>query len=155
MYLCQKVSAMDRKERYGMAGCFDFFVQMSRRLRSLGYREITLTQDTLIGPKGTVIRGHEFHYSSLEDNGPEDPAVKNVYQVTSRAGQDIFLKGYQKNFTLGSYLHVHFGSNPVCAKTFVDSCARFRQTRHDFLKTGLSPAQTGSSDKEHHGCKSA
>lgn len=151
MYLCGQVSAMDGNAQYGMTGCFDFSVQMSRRLRSLGYREITLTEDTLIGPKGAVIRGHEFHYSSLEDKSPEDLAVKNVYRVTSRAGQDIFLKGYQKNLTLGSYLHVHFGSNPACAQTFVDTCARFRQTRQDSLEKGLKPGQTRSSNKEHHG----
>ncbi len=134
MYLCNQVSTMDKEERYGMTGCFDFSVQMSKRLRSLGYREIALTEDTLIGTKGAVIRGHEFHYSSLkeEHSGKEahsGAVVKNVYQVTTRAGQDMFLKGYQKNLTLGSYLHVHFGSSPGCAQTFVDHCAKFRQTR--------------------------
>jgi cobyrinic acid a,c-diamide synthase len=151
MYLCGQVSAVDGESQYGMTGCFDFSVQMSRRLRSLGYREVTLTEDTLIGPKGAVIRGHEFHYSSLEDKAPEDLAVKNVYQVTSRAGQDIFLRGYQKNLTLGSYLHVHFGSNPACAQTFVAVCARFRQTRQDPLKTDSKPGQARSNNKEHHG----
>ena len=155
MYLCSQVSAMDQKERYEMAGCFDFSVQMSKRLRSLGYREITLTHDTIIGQKGTVIRGHEFHYSSLNDNASEDSGVKNVYQVTSRAGQNIFLKGYQKNLTLGSYLHVHFGSSPGCAQTFVDRCGNYRQTRLGPLKTGSIPGQPGPKNKEHHGCKSS
>lgn len=155
MYLCSQVSAMDQKEQYGMTGCFDFSVQMSKRLRSLGYREITLTQDTLIGTRGTVIRGHEFHYSSMKDNASEDPGVKNVYQVTTRAGQDIFLKGYQKNLTLGSYLHVHFGSSPGCAQTFVDHCAKFRQIRLDPTKTAPISAQPGPNSKEYHGCKNA
>ncbi len=151
MYLCSQVSAMDREERYGMTGCFDFSVQMSRRLRSLGYREITLTEDTIIGQKGAVIRGHEFHYSSLKDKASEDPTVKNVYQVTSRAGQNIFLKGYQKNLTLGSYLHVHFGSSLGCAQTFVDMCTKFRHSQLDSMKTGTIPPQPGSKNKEYHG----
>jgi len=141
MYLCRQVSGMDGKECHGMVGCFDFNVQMSGRLRSLGYREITLTSDTVIGKKGAVIRGHEFHYSALKEkkseNGAniEDPAVNNVYHVTSRSGQDLLLKGYQKNQTLGSYLHVHFGSNPGCAQTFVENCAAFRKSRQNFIKT--------------------
>lgn len=172
MYLCSQVSAMDREEEYEMTGCFDFSVQMSRRLRSLGYREITLTQDTLIGTKGAVIRGHEFHYSSLktglsgktghsEKEAHSEKAessgalVKNVYQVTTRAGQDISLEGYQKNLTLGSYLHVHFGSSPGCAQTFVDTCGKFRQTRLDSMKTAPIPdpipGQSGSKNKENHG----
>jgi len=153
MYLCGQVSGMDKKEHHDMIGCFDFHVQMSRRLRSLGYREITLTTDTIIGKKGAVIRGHEFHYSTLKDD-IEDPTVKNVYHVTSRAGQDILLKGYQKNQTLGSYLHVHFGSNPGCAQTFVEKCAASREARLNFFKTDLTdsvPRQSGI--KEHHGKK--
>lgn len=126
MFLCSTLSGMDDSQRYTMTGCFDFNVQMSKRLRSLGYREITLMQDTVIGRKGDVIRGHEFHYSALEN----DHDQKSVYQVTSRAGQQISLKGYQKKQTLGSYLHVHFGSNQSCAKYFVDTCLKYKEAKY-------------------------
>ncbi len=157
MYLCTRISGMDREESHEMTGCFGFSTQMSKRLRSLGYREITLTEDTIIGKKGAVIRGHEFHYSSLKDEGNErdkgceDPVVKDVYHVTSRAGQDISLKGFQRDKTLGSYLHVHFGSNPGCAQTFVENCTNFRQIRLN----SIEPIPEQSENKEHHGCKRA
>ena len=125
MFLCKALSGMDEAKKYPMSGCFDFTVQMSKRLRSLGYREITLKQDTIIGKKGDVIRGHEFHYSSLEN---PDKDIPNVYHVTSRAGQDISLKGFQVSNTLGSYLHIHFGSNEGCAKHFVKTCKHVIQT---------------------------
>ena len=126
MFLCRDV--MDKETVYPMAGCFDFSVRMSKRLRSLGYREIVLKEDTLIGNKGDVIRGHEFHYSSLQDTGISD-SVKNVYQVSSRAGQELGLKGFLTGNTLGSYMHVHFGSNPNCARRFVRSCKAYRNAR--------------------------
>lgn len=138
MFLCNNLCAMDQVQKYPMSGCFNFNIQMSKRLRSLGYREITLKKDTIIGKKGDVLRGHEFHYSSLESQNREtqNPETKklanqkndlpDVYSVTSRAGQDLTLKGYQVNNTLGSYLHVHFGSNQECAKHFVDTCKRFK-----------------------------
>ncbi len=153
MFLCNTLCAMDQVQKYPMSGCFNFNVKMSKRLRSLGYREITLKKDTIIGKKGDVLRGHEFHYSSLETKNqdtqnqdtqnretqkPETqnlanqkPAnqkndISDVYSVTSRAGQDLTLKGYQVNNTLGSYLHVHFGSNPECARHFVDTCKGFK-----------------------------
>ncbi len=129
MYLSSQLSEMGTEANHEMTGCFNFSVQMSRRLRSLGYREIILTEDTIIGKKGDVLKGHEFHYSSLKELNSEDPQVKNVYHVTTRAGQDITLKGFQKNNTLASYLHVHFGSNQGCAQTFVNHCAEFRKTR--------------------------
>ena len=122
-FLCKDLSGMDEAQKYPMAGCFNFKVQMSKRLRSLGYREITLKKDTIIGKKGDVLRGHEFHYSSLEN---QENDILDVYSVTSRAGQDLSLKGYQVYNTLGSYLHVHFGSNEGCAKHFVDTCKGFK-----------------------------
>ena len=115
MFLCKDLSGMDEARKYPMAGCFNFKVQMSKRLRSLGYREITLKKDTIIGKQGDVLRGHEFHYSSLEN---QENNILDVYSVTSRAGQDLSLKGYQVYNTLGSYLHVHFGSNEGVCKTF-------------------------------------
>lgn len=135
MYLCDTLSGMDGDKAGSMCGIFRFNIQMSKRLRSLGYREVTLTSDTPIGRKGEKIRGHEFHYSSIvPDTAPEEQDrnthdVQNVYEVASRAGQDISLKGYQRGRTLGSYLHVHFGSNPGAARCFVNCCADFRQVR--------------------------
>jgi cobyrinic acid a,c-diamide synthase len=131
MFLCNKLSGMDETAQYPMSSCFDFNVQMSGRLRSLGYREITLSEDTIIGKKGYVLRGHEFHYSAISNPGNKngntpDKNITNVYNVTSRAGQNISLKGYQINNTLGSYLHIHFGSNEACAKHFVDICNKFK-----------------------------
>jgi len=127
MFLCGKLSNMDETQEYPMSGCFNLNIQMSKRLRSLGYREITLKQDTIIGKKGDVLKGHEFHYSSLEN---DDRSISSVYHVTSRAGQDISLKGYQVSNTLGSYLHIHFGSNERCAKQFVDTCKGFKDKRN-------------------------
>ena len=125
MYLCKHLTAMDQDQKHPMSGCFNFNVQMSKRLRSLGYREITLKHNTIIGKKGSVLRGHEFHYSSLENKNRER-GNQDVYSVTSRAGQDLSLKGYQEHNTLGSYLHIHFGSNEECAKHFVDTCKSFK-----------------------------
>jgi cobyrinic acid a,c-diamide synthase len=52
-----------------------------------------------------------------------------VFEVTTRAGQDVQVTGYWKYQTLGSYLHVHFGSNPAVARRFVARCSNFRQQR--------------------------
>jgi len=128
MVLCKSLCTMDGKRTYPMAGCFDLDVRVSTRLRSLGYREITLARDTIIGRQGMTLRGHEFHYSALKN--PELDG-SDVYRVTSRQGQVLSLKGYQVFNTLGSYLHVHFGSNEACAKEFVRACQRFKDQHAD------------------------
>ncbi|MCG8617526.1 MAG: cobyrinate a,c-diamide synthase [Desulfobacterales bacterium] len=143
MYLCRNLSDMDGNDGGSMCGIFDFDIKMSGRLRSLGYREVTTKSDTLLGPAGTKIRGHEFHYSSIvpeaEENhsGGNGESVDSVYNVASRAGQDISLEGFQRRNTLGSYLHVHFGSNPEAAASFVACCSRYKNTR-----TGSAPGST-------------
>jgi cobyrinic acid a,c-diamide synthase len=126
MFLCRTLMLADSHQPVSMAGCFDIDVAMSTRLRSLGYREVTLTQDTVIGAKGDRIRGHEFHYSSVTT---DNESCDHVFEVTTRAGQDVQVTGYWKYQTLGSYMHVHFGSNPAVARRFVARCSNFRQQR--------------------------
>lgn len=126
MYLCEALMAQDRNH-YAMVGCFPFETRMHSRLKALGYREITLTADTIIGPAGTTIRGHEFHYSAVET---ADFHLDTVYQVADRIGVDKPPGGYVTNRTLGSYTHLHFGSQPQVAQHFVNACTAYRGERN-------------------------
>jgi len=87
MYLCRDITAMDGTTKHQMTGCFPFSAVMSRKMRSLGYRQISLTQETLIGNCGDVLRGHEFHYSSLAPGkiekikGSQAPGIDKVEGV--------------------------------------------------------------------------
>jgi len=126
MYLCAALTDLEG-HAFSMVGCFPFRSQMSPRLRALGYREITLSRDTIIGRAGQVIRGHEFHYSVIEADSA-DP-ITTVYKVAKRAGEQTLAGGFQINRTLGSYNHLHFGSCPAVADAFIDTCRAYRQER--------------------------
>lgn len=127
MYLCSGLK--DREGRlYPMCGCFPFRTEMHARLRTLGYREVRLEADTPIGAAGTVVRGHEFHYSDLSASGRATP-VMGAYAVTDRKGQRLAGEGHMTRRTLGSYIHLHFGSRPECAGAFVDACRLYRRER--------------------------
>ena len=52
-------------------GVFPVTTRMLPRRKALGYREIEATGDTILGPKGTIARGHELHYSEAEALPPE------------------------------------------------------------------------------------
>lgn len=125
MYLCDAIRDVNG-QRHSMTGCFPFETRMQARLRSLGYREITLTQDTIIGKKGQTIRGHEFHYSGLTKI---PPGADTVYRVTSRSTGGSVAEGYRIKRALGSYHHLHFGSRPEAAMAFVDTCRRYKKER--------------------------
>jgi cobyrinic acid a,c-diamide synthase len=131
MYLCKDLYDLN-ENRYPMTGCFPFTTKMFARLKALGYREITITDDTLIGKPGQVIRGHEFHYSELTQSGPD---VATVYRISDRSGMDKAPGGYLVNQTLGSYNHLHFGSKPQAAAHFVEKCLSYRQKREKIHET--------------------
>lgn len=126
MYLCSYIIGMDGLTKYPMTGCFPFTAAMSKKMRSLGYREVTLACDSPVGKKGDVLRGHEFHYSSLKDGSLECDGMHRIYRASARAGKQVSLEGYQKDNTLGSYMHIHFGSHSGAAKAFVRSCRKFQ-----------------------------
>ncbi|MFC1830110.1 cobyrinate a,c-diamide synthase, partial [Thermodesulfobacteriota bacterium] len=125
MYLCSKIRTTEGKQ-YPMAGCFPFVTTMFDRLKSLGYREITLTKDTIIGTNGQSIRGHEFHYSEITEFSDN---TETAYQVSPRKGLKRIDEGFMVNNTLGSYTHLHFGSFPDAAGRFVASCLKYKQKK--------------------------
>ncbi len=103
-----------------MAGVFDCACRMQRRFAALGYREVQTTSPGMLGPAGSLFRGHEFHYSRLEG---KDPLAQNIYAVKDRNGSYPKGMGLVKHRVLGSYIHLHFASNPHLATWFVRTCA--------------------------------
>jgi cobyrinic acid a,c-diamide synthase len=118
MYLCREMGDTDGNA-FPMTGCLPFATRMLGRLKALGYREITQSMATLLGPAGQVMRGHEFHYSTLTG---EAVGMPGVYRMTDRAGLDKTAGGFVVGQTLGSYVHLHFGSCPQAARHFVNAC---------------------------------
>jgi cobyrinic acid a,c-diamide synthase len=128
MYLCRALRQADGTD-YPMCGCFAYRTRMHPRLRRLGYRRVQLTGDTLLGPAGAMLRGHEFHYSDLEDEGPS--GGRTVYALKDRNGAIRPGEGYVIHNTLGSYVHLHWGSRPESAGDFVAACRAYRQAVRD------------------------
>ncbi|MBI5142856.1 MAG: cobyrinate a,c-diamide synthase [Nitrospirae bacterium] len=109
MYLCEGMDDANGMFR-PLAGAFPVRPVMKPKLAALGYREIETVADTFFGPAGTRLRGHEFHYS---ETGFMPESVERVY---------IGADGFRVKNTIGSYVHIHFGSNPEAAKNFVAAC---------------------------------
>jgi len=89
---------------------------MTDRL-SLGYRRVRCRVDTAIGPAGTELRGHEFHYSTIEPAG-------DALHLEGRFGQGQ--AGFASPTLLASYVHVHLASDTGLAERFVATAAGLR-----------------------------
>jgi cobyrinic acid a,c-diamide synthase len=122
MYLTREIRDLEGRA-HPMAGVLPFTVRMLPRLKALGYREVTLTAPGLLGPAGTRVRGHEFHYSEIVG---EPEGVRRLYRLTPRRGGVAVSEGYGDRNVLASYVHLHFGSNPEVARHLVASCRAYK-----------------------------
>jgi len=118
MYLTEGIAG-DDVGMLPMVGVFPVTARMQKKRASLGYREVRLEEGCFFGPPGTVLRGHEFHYSVID----EMPAhIARIYAVNSSVNGDGSREGYRYKNVLGGYLHLHFGFNPRMAVEFVRAC---------------------------------
>lgn len=113
MYLTEGIAG-DDVGVLPMAGVFPVTARMRNKRASLGYREVRLEKDCFFGPASTILRGHEFHYSVI-DEMPE--YIERLYAVNTSARE-----GYRYKNVLGGYIHLHFGFNPQMAVEFVRAC---------------------------------
>lgn len=125
MYLSQALVDF-AGNRYPMTGILPGVVQMNKKLQMVGYVEAELLADSILGAKGTKFRGHEFHFSSEQEENSVDVNVERAFCFVRARNGACHLGGFIKGNVLGSYLHLHFAGYPKAAECFVNSCLNFR-----------------------------
>jgi cobyrinic acid a,c-diamide synthase len=120
MYLCDRI--VDFNDRsHSMVGIFPTAAVMGKKL-TLGYRQLTFSQDNLIADLGDRVWGHEFHRSTLTDL-PASP----LYNLQGYESNSIFApEGWYKYSTQAAYTHLHFGARLDLPTRFIERCRRFR-----------------------------
>ncbi len=103
-----------------MAGVLHLSMEMTGKLVKFGYVTVEFTEDCLLGRKGTVIRGHSFHYSRIASRAD----VATNYRVQYSMSGKEELEGFGQGNVLASYIHLHFRANPVVAENFVTAIRR-------------------------------
>jgi cobyrinic acid a,c-diamide synthase len=105
--------------RHAMAGLVPGTTRMTTRLASLGYREATALQDTLLADAGETLRGHEFHYS-VWDLGDAASTRAPAFRLRgTRPSVAEAAAGHAERGLLASYLHIHLGQRPALARRLV------------------------------------
>lgn len=97
---------------------------------TLGYRIVETMQSCLLGPAGTAVRGHEFHYSLLESKGELTYACR----LADAAGQPVGHDGLMIGNTLALYSHQHFRSCPEMVTNLLRAARQAKTIRQAVRK---------------------
>jgi cobyrinic acid a,c-diamide synthase len=88
--------------RHAMAGLLPLETSFAARRLHLGYRSARLLADTVLGRAGTVLRGHEFHYSQvLAERGADA-----LFEIADASGRTLGTAGRRRGAVMGSFIHV-------------------------------------------------
>ncbi len=84
---------------HAMAGLLPLTTSFATRKLSLGYRQLKPLPGA---PWTAILRGHEFHYSTIAAEGTAD----RLFAASDAAGSDLGAIGLRRGKNMGSYAHV-------------------------------------------------
>jgi cobyrinic acid a,c-diamide synthase len=87
--------------RHAMAGLLGHVTSFADRRLHLGYREAQLLAECPIGPAGTRVRGHEFHYATLLSGDGDDPLA----ELSDGEGRPLGPTGGRRGRVTGTFFH--------------------------------------------------
>ena len=118
MYLGNSIKDFEGRE-YPLAGLIPMKAEMTKRLQGIGYRRGVFLDDTFLGPRGTEVQGHEFHYSKVTFDS-EVPAAYRLF----KGEQNKRTEGYARDNLFASYLHLNFAGQPELLEHWFNSARR-------------------------------
>lgn len=124
IYLTREI-VLTSGRRFPMVGLIPGIIQMRDRLSRIGYVEAEAEEENPLLPPGEKARGHEFRYSDWGTEPTEGEGLKRIYRVGQNGSEKR--EGFLYRNVLASYIHLHFGSNPRMAATFVGRCEQWKQ----------------------------
>jgi cobyrinic acid a,c-diamide synthase len=99
-----------------MAGLIAIDIALEAGTLHSGYRDLSIATASMLGPAGTRLRGHEFHFSHLMPGGDcLDPA----YTMHDCDGEPLGCEGWTDPLMLASFIHLHFGQEQELAGRLV------------------------------------
>lgn len=125
MYLCRDIVGFE-EERYAMAGLVPAVCRMQKKLQRVGYVTARVLRKSILAEEGDTIRGHEFHFSTME---PLEADFPWAYEMQGIRQKEPHREGYAKGQVIASYLHMNFDGSPRAADAFIRSCENWRRKK--------------------------
>jgi cobyrinic acid a,c-diamide synthase len=101
-YMVLGQSLQDAQGRvHAMTGLLGHSTSFAKRKLHLGYRTARLLSDCVLGRAGATVRGHEFHYATLDCAG-DDECLVEIFDAEGRA---LGTAGARRGRVTGSFFH--------------------------------------------------
>jgi cobyrinic acid a,c-diamide synthase len=86
---------------HAMTGLLGHSTSFAKRKLHLGYRSARLLSDCALGRAGAMVRGHEFHYATLENAGDDD-CLAEIFDAEDKI---LGNSGSRRGRITGSFFH--------------------------------------------------
>ncbi|MAN79742.1 MAG: cobyrinic acid a,c-diamide synthase [Rhodospirillaceae bacterium] len=91
---------------HAMAGLLPVATSFAERKLHLGYRRAVIAETGPLGPAGSALRGHEFHYATILTEGLDNGQDAPLFHVSNADGAYLGALGRRRGNVLGSFVHL-------------------------------------------------
>lgn len=124
MYLCESVVDFN-KQNLPMVGIVPATCTMQETLQRVGYVEATALTDTVLVKQGQTLRGHEFHFSTMDIHPAiGEDAFPWAFRFEGGRQRQVYKGGYRTDTILASYLHINFAGHEEAVRRFIEKARR-------------------------------
>ncbi len=138
MYLARSIE-WNGKE-YSMSGVLPITVRMGERPQGHGYCEASVDRENPFFRLGTPIKGHEFHYSKIDDH---DTGIETALFLSRGAGCFDRRDGLMYKNVFATYMHLHATSCPEWVSGMIDCARGFRNSKKEISQRGYKDSHKG------------
>jgi cobyrinic acid a,c-diamide synthase len=124
IYLAKEIKWKEKK--YDLTGVLPVSIQMEEKPQGHGYTEMLVDTKNPFYEKGTLIKGHEFHYSKISES---NPLVKSCLSVSKGTGCFNKRDGLAYKNVFASYVHVHALAVPEWAEGMIKQAREFKKKK--------------------------
>ena len=105
----------DSIEGYPMCGIIKGSTHMTSKLQRFGYANMELIEDSILGVKGDILKGQEFHRSIIDTHS------KPLYNISKPKSNRKWQCGYKYKNVFASYQHINFLGNMEALNYLLDN----------------------------------
>ncbi len=133
MYLGQNI--VWQGKRWPMTGILSWDFRVHKKPAGHGYTILEVVKQTPFFRRGTILKGHEFHYSVPEPghgaspcHNPSDGDERLTCRVRRGNGFSNGMEGITTKNVFGTYTHVHAIGHPDWGKNIVRAATAYRSS---------------------------